>query len=227
LKAPDKGFVTAASLAGILVGASALGGLADRFGRKQMFVVEMIIFICFVVALTFSPNFVTLVIFLFGAGATLGCDYPTAHMVISESIPTSVRGRLVLSAFAFQAIGALFGTAAGFAILYENPDVAAWRWMYAAAIVPAILVLIGRLFITDSPRWLLTQGRTRDAEKATVRLLKHSPPYPKTVSCGIRRSRPSRRRPRSTATARYSPKCIAEPRSWPRSVVPARAGQAA
>jgi MFS transporter, putative metabolite transport protein len=182
LKASDKGFVTAASIAGILVGASALGGLADRFGRKQMFVVEMIIFTCFVVALTFSPNFVTLVIFLFGAGVALGCDYPTAHMVISESMPTSIRGRLVLSAFAFQAIGALVGTAVGFAILYENPHVTAWRWMYASAIVPAILVLIGRLFITDSPQWLLTKGRTQDAEQATVRLLKRSPEYPKIVA---------------------------------------------
>lgn len=182
LRASDEGFVTAASLAGILVGASALGGLADRFGRKRMFVVEMIIFACFVVALTFAPNFITLVIFLFGAGVALGCDYPTAHMVISESIPSSVRGRSVLSAFAFQAVGALFGTAVGFFILYEDPGVTAWRWMYAIAILPAILVVVARLYITDSPHWLLSKGRTQDAEHATHRLLKRSPEYPTKVS---------------------------------------------
>src|ERR1700761_2226642 len=134
LNAAEKGMVTASSLAGILVGATALGGLADSYGRKKMFIIEMIIFAVFLVGLTLAPNFITLVICLFGAGIALGCDYPTAHMVISESIATSMRGRLVLSAFAFQAIGAFFGTALGFGILYANPNLGAWRMMYAAAI---------------------------------------------------------------------------------------------
>ena len=62
------GLVTAATLAGILIGATALGGLSDKFGRKRMFIVEMVIFIAFLVALTFTPNFPLLVIFLFGIG---------------------------------------------------------------------------------------------------------------------------------------------------------------
>lgn len=117
LSATDKGLVTAASLAGILVGATALGGLADTFGRKRMFIAEMILFTVFLIAMTFAPNFPMLVLFLFGSGLALGCDYPTAHMVISESIPTSKRGRLVLSAFAFQAVGALIGALIGWVIL--------------------------------------------------------------------------------------------------------------
>jgi MFS family permease len=91
---------------------------------------------------------------------------------------------LVLSAFAFQAVGAFFGTALGFGILYANPDLGAWRWMYATAIVPAILVVIGRLYITESPHWLVSKGRTEDGEKATHKLLKRNPQYPKDVSLG-------------------------------------------
>lgn len=181
LSVADKGLVTAASLAGILVGATALGGLADAYGRKRMFIAEMILFVGFLIALTFAPNFITLVICLFGSGVALGCDYPTAHMVISESIPTSVRGRLVLSAFAFQAIGAFIGTAVGFAILYANPSVGAWRWMYASAILPAALVILGRLNITESPHWLVTKGRTEEGERETRKLLKRVPQYPKDV----------------------------------------------
>ncbi|MGA8157492.1 MAG: MFS transporter, partial [Rhodoplanes sp.] len=108
------GIVGAASLFGILIGASALGGLSDRFGRKPMFVFEMGLFIFFLVLIVFTPNFIWLVVCLFGMGLALGCDYPTAHLVISESTPTRSRGKLVLSAFGFQAAGALIGTAIGY-----------------------------------------------------------------------------------------------------------------
>lgn len=86
------GVITAASLFGILVGAVALGGLADRFGRKPMFVAEMVIFVLFLVALTFCTNYYFLIACLFGLGLSLGCDYPTAHMIISENIPSTSRG---------------------------------------------------------------------------------------------------------------------------------------
>ncbi|MYR08904.1 MFS transporter [Gordonia sp. SID5947] len=181
LSTTQQGFVSSASLAGILVGATALGGLADRFGRKRMFIAEMAIFAVFVTATTFAPNFVALVVFLFGAGIALGCDYPTAHMVISESTPTTRRGRLVLSAFGFQSVGAFAGTFLGFFILYHNPDVGAWRWMYATVIVPAIVVLIGRFFLPDSAHWLMSRGRREEAEAETQRLLARRPAYPTHV----------------------------------------------
>ncbi|GHC04936.1 MFS transporter [Cerasicoccus arenae] len=181
LSAADKGFVTAATLAGILVGASALGGLSDLVGRKTMFIAEMVIFTVFLIALSLAPNFFWLVVFLFGVGVALGCDYPTAHLVISESIPTSMRGRLVLSAFAFQAIGALMGTIIGCIILLKDPAPSAWRWMYATAIIPAVLVVIGRFFVTDSVHWLVSKGRMEDAEYETKRLLNRRPQYPKEV----------------------------------------------
>ena len=93
-----------------------LGGMSDRFGRKAMFIVEMIIFVAFLVGLVFAPNYFLIVICLFAIGLALGCDYPTAHMIISESIPSLSRGKLVLGAFAFQAIGALAGTAVGYGV---------------------------------------------------------------------------------------------------------------
>lgn len=182
LTTTQQGMVSSATLVGILIGATLLGSMADRYGRRRMFVVEMAVFATFVTATTFAPNFVTLVIFLIGAGLALGCDYPTAHMVISESTPTLRRGRLVLSAFGFQSVGALAGTMIGFFILYHNPDVQAWRWMYGVVIVPAILVLIGRLFIPDSPHWLLSKGRRADAERETGRLLWRNPRYPTGIN---------------------------------------------
>jgi putative MFS transporter len=147
----EHGVVGAASLFGILIGAIGLGGLSDYFGRKSMFVIEMIIFMIFLMLLVASPNYMWLVIFLFGLGVALGCDYPTAHLMISESIPSSARGPLVLAAFGFQALGALTGTVIGYVVLKNVPEIGAWRWMYATAIIPALLVTIGRFSITESP----------------------------------------------------------------------------
>jgi len=197
LSPTGKGIVGAATLAGIMVGAVALGGLADVYGRRRMFVIEMLVFVVFLAGLTVAPNFGWLVFFLFGVGLALGCDYPTAHLVISESIPSRDRGKLVLGAFAFQAVGALAGTALGFAILTLDPSLAAWRWMYAMAIVPAAFVVFARLFVSDSGQWLMSRGRRVEAEQELRRLLKRKPQYPKQVrlaeSAGSSHNNPHRR----------------------------------
>ena len=175
------GVVGAASLFGILIGAIGLGGLSDYFGRRSMFIVEMIIFMIFLVLLAASPNYFWLVVFLFGLGVALGCDYPTAHLIISESIPSSMRGRLVLGAFGFQALGAMTGTVVGYLVLKNIPEIGAWRWMYATAIIPALIVTISRFSITESAHWLLVRGRRDEARTQLARLLARWPTYPKSV----------------------------------------------
>jgi MFS transporter, putative metabolite transport protein len=178
LSAAQHGMIGAATLFGILIGASALGALSDYFGRKPMFIFEIGLFTLFLVLIVMSPGFIWFIVCLFGLGLALGCDYPTAHVMISESTPSRIRGRLVLGAFGFQAAGALAGTAVGYFALSLDPDVGAWRWMYGAAVVPALLVLIGRFFVTESPHWLAETGHRQKAEAELKRLLQRHPPYP-------------------------------------------------
>jgi MFS transporter, putative metabolite transport protein len=184
--AAEHGVIGAASLFGILVGAVGLGGLSDRFGRKPMFVAEMIIFTVFLALLCFCTNYVELVVCLLGLGLSLGCDYPTAHMIISENIPSTSRGKLVLGAFAFQAVGALGGTAVGYLVLSTLPEISAWRWMYASAIIPAILVTIGRFYIVESANWLSSRGEIVKAEQAVKKLLVRKPQYPAEIKLTAR-----------------------------------------
>lgn len=172
------GLVGAAPLAGILFGATLLGGLADRVGRKPLFVGEMFLFIAFLIAISLAPSLPLLVLFLFGMGLALGADYPTAHMVISEAIPSRTRGKLVIGAFGFQALGALTGVGVGVLVLSVAPDLSAWRWMYAAAIIPALLVALGRFSVPESANWLMARGNETGAKNALARLLQRDPPYP-------------------------------------------------
>jgi MFS family permease len=180
--AAEKGIVSAASLFGILLGAILLGGLSDYFGRKRMFIAEMIIFCAFLALLILCTSFLSLAICLFGLGMALGCDYPTAHMIISENIPSTSRGKLVLGAFGFQALGALGGTGVGCLCLVLVPNLDAWRWMFATALIPAIIVTVGRFFIPESANWLAVRGAHDKAEHAVKRLLHRVPQYPQNIA---------------------------------------------
>jgi MFS transporter, putative metabolite transport protein len=200
------GIVGAASLFGILVGAAGLGSLSDYFGRKRMFVIEMFIFMVFLTLLVFSPNYTMMVIYLFGIGVALGCDYPTAHLIISESTPSRSRGRLVLAAFGCQAVGALAGTVVGYVVLSNFPEASAWRWMYATVLVPGLVVTIGRFSVTESAPWLFARGMVKMAERDTMRLLRRDPPHPRTVTLGSNDSRAAgaRRAPENTLFALFN-----------------------
>lgn len=182
LNATEEGLVTATALAGIMVGAVFLGRLSDTLGRKTMFIAEMIIFTAFLFLMVFSPNLPLLLISLFGMGLALGCDYPTAHLMITETMPSSARARTVLGAFAFQAGGALAGAVIAVAVLALGPEsVSSWRTMFGIVTVPALLVTIGRFFIAGSPHWLLTQGRPEEAAKELSRVLSREPAYPESI----------------------------------------------
>ncbi|PVB59792.1 MFS transporter [Labrenzia sp. 011] len=181
LTAIEHGLVASAVLFGVLIGATALGGLADHYGRRAMFIAEMALFILFLLVLAVSPNLSVTLLALFGIGTALGCDYPTAHMVISESIPARSRGRMVLGAFSFQAIGAISGCGIAVLTLIWFPELNAWRWMYLVAVIPALLVFLGRFTVPESAVWLMVKGRVQEAEKALLHLLRRDPQYPSSV----------------------------------------------
>jgi MFS transporter, putative metabolite transport protein len=103
-----------------------------------------------------------------------GIALPTAHMVISESIPAALRGRLVLGAFSFQAVGAVLGTAIAAVVLGTDPRLEAWRIFYLIPVVPVSLVLWGRLFLPESSHWLVSRGQMERAQDQLRKLLGRS-----------------------------------------------------
>ena len=167
----QRGAVAAAGLVGILVGALAFGGLADRWGRRPVFIAEMGLLLIGLLLAGLSPDAGWLIGGLLIVGLALGADYPTAHLVIAESCPARLRGRLVLAAFSFQALGVVSGTALVALVLRLAPQLDAWRLCYLLPILPVLLLTVLRLQLPESSHWLLSRGQKAAAEAALERLL--------------------------------------------------------
>ena len=174
----ERGLVTAATLLGILIGALALGGLADRWGRRPVFIAAMALLLVGLLAAAFSPGPAALVGSLLLIGLALGADYPTGHLLISETIPAAIRGRLVLGSFSFQAVGAVAGTVLAAQVLAFRPALEAWRLFYLLPVPAVALVLAGRLLLPESSPWLVSRGFPQEAARQRARLLNLPAPLP-------------------------------------------------
>ena len=167
----QRGAVAAAGLFGVLVGSLVFGGLTDRWGRRPVFIAEMGLLLVGLLLAGFSPDAGWLIAGLLVVGLALGADYPTAHLVIAESCPPRLRGRLVLGAFSFQALGVVSGTALVSLVLRLVPQPGAWRLFYLLPILPVLLLTVLRLQLPESSHWLLSRGQHAAAQQALARLV--------------------------------------------------------
>lgn len=217
LSSLQKGLMSSSILFGILIGASVLGGLADMYGRKRMFIVAMLLFTLCLIGLALSPSVYWTICFNFGVGLALGCDYPTAHLMISENIPTNKRGKLVLGAFAFQSIGVFLGILVGIVVLTNIDDIDAWRIMYAIAILPAIIITIARCSIPESAHWLMNQNKEIEATHALRTLLKRTSQNPLVIKIDKTAEKPDmgwREGYKKLFSKKYRPKTLLASLPW-------------
>lgn len=167
----ELGLVTAAVQAGALVGALIGGFVADRLGRKRVFLLTMILFIVLAVAQAFAPSIVALIIIRFLIGIPLGSDIANGYAYIMESMPKGKREQMG-SRWQF-----MFGLGEVFAILVitvmyasgMNTDLL-WRIGLALGAVPAIILLLARLDLPETPLSLINRGRFAEAKQTSQRL---------------------------------------------------------
>jgi MFS family permease len=171
MNAATKGLVAVAAVAGAFFGALVFGQVADNIGRKGMFLVDIILFVVFSAASAVAWNPASLIAFRFILGIGIGADYPIGVSYIAECVPTRLRGRLLVGAFAFQALGSLLGVLVGLAILKLDPTLNAWRVMLAFGVLPAVVVVLMRGGLPESVRWHLARGNYEKASRAASALL--------------------------------------------------------
>ena len=141
-----------------------LGGwFTDKYGRKVLYLVDLVAIIGFSVAQFWVESALALFIWRLLIGIAVGADYPIATSLLAEFLPRKHRGPLlaamVLMWFAGAAVAYLVGE-----ILLQTMGDDAWRYVLASALVPGALFLIARSGTPESPRWLLAKGRIADAD---------------------------------------------------------------
>jgi len=157
------GLVAAASPLGAILGALVAGRLTDLIGRKLIYAIDLAMFVVFAALSSLAWDVTSLIAMRFLLGVGIGADYPISSTYVSEFMPARVRGRMIVGAFSFQAIGSLSGAAVGLIILLVYPEDNAWRLMLASGIIPALLVLFFRRDSPESARWCQAHGRTAEA----------------------------------------------------------------
>jgi MFS family permease len=163
----DVGLAGSAYLAGAVLGAIFFGWLTDRLGRKKLFFITLVVYLVATAATAFSWNLWSFLLFRFITGAGIGGEYAAINSTIQELIPARVRGWTDLVINGSFWVGAAMGALA--AIVLLDPAVIdpehGWRAAFLIGAVLAGIVFFMRLWLPESPRWLMTHGRADEAER--------------------------------------------------------------
>lgn len=154
--------IGASAFVGIFVGTILGGYLTDIIGRKVMFTLDVVAIAVLSVLCFFMQGALELVILRFFIGFFVGADYPIATSLIAEYTPKAHRAKSMGMVSASWYMGATAAAVVGF-LLLDWLD--GWRWMLGSALVPCIILLVGRHGIPESPLWLSRKGRLAEAQE--------------------------------------------------------------
>ena len=177
-------------VAGAVCGALLFGRLADRFGRKRLFLVTLSVYLVATLLTALTWNFSTFALCRFLTGLGIGGEYAAINSAIDELIPARVRGSADLAINGSFWIGAAAGAALSIVLLEPgrfDPDLG-WRLAFVLGSVLAVAILLVRRNLPESPRWLMTRGRLEEAEEVVrqieakvsrhhVLVTDHGPPF--------------------------------------------------
>jgi MFS family permease len=163
------GAAGSAYILGACLGALYFGRLADKIGRKKLFMLTLGIFLAGSVLTAFSMNFAWFLVCRFITGSGVGGEYSAIHSAVDELIPARVRGAVDLIIGGSYWIGTILGSLASLLLLDESlfaKDVG-WRLAFGLAAAMGFGILLVRRNVPESPRWLFLHGHEVEAERVT------------------------------------------------------------
>jgi MFS family permease len=167
LNAAQIGVAAAFYIAGACLGALFFGHLTDRFGRRNLFMLTLAVYLAATVAtaFAFAPWYFFIARFFTGSG--IGGEYAAINSAIDELIPARVRGRVDLIINGTYWLGSAAGAAGALVLLDTShfPANIGWRLAFGVGAIFGIFVLLVRRNVPESPRWLFIHGRSEEAER--------------------------------------------------------------
>jgi MFS transporter, putative metabolite:H+ symporter len=157
LTSEQVGWIGSINSIGMAVGAVFFGAMADRVGRKNVFIITLLLFS---IASGLSAAVSTLSLFLilrFLIGMGLGGELPVASTLVSESVEASKRGRVVVLLESFWAVGWILAALISYFIIPAY----GWRVALLLSAVPALYALYLRLKLPDSPKYTELEKKQR------------------------------------------------------------------
>jgi MFS family permease len=162
----DVGFSNSAYLAGAVLGALGFGWLTDRIGRKKLFFITLALYLTATAATALSWSVASYALFRFLTGAGIGGEYTAINSTIQELVPARYRGWTDLVINGSFWIGAAMGATSAIILLdlhLIGADLG-WRLAYLTGACLGLVVFVMRMWIPESPRWLMIHGRPDQAE---------------------------------------------------------------
>jgi sugar porter (SP) family MFS transporter len=147
-------FAVGIALAGALLGSASAGYCTDRWGRRWMLLVTALGFGLFSVLSGLAVGLVSFSVARLFVGACIGMASLTVPLYIAEMSPARIRGALV----SLNQLAITIGIGVAYFVDYFFATSGSWRWMFASAVFPALVLLIGMIFLPESPRWLARKG---------------------------------------------------------------------
>jgi MFS family permease len=162
----EVGLTASAYLAGTVLGAIIFSYWTDRQGRKKWFMLTLLLYLTATVLTAFAWNLASFMCFRFLTGAGIGGEYAAINSAIDELIPARRRGHTDLAINGTWWLGTALG--AMLSIVFLNPllipEHVGWRLCFGFGAILGIAIVLLRRALPESPRWLMTHGRTKDAE---------------------------------------------------------------
>lgn len=162
LTSSQAGLVASATFAGMFVGAAGWGLIADRVGRRKVFLLTVLLDALFGLLSALSPNLTVLIIFRFLTGTAIGGTLPVDYAVMAEYLPVKQRGRFLVYLESFWALGTILVAFLAWLFIPLLPATG-WRYLLAISALPGVLGYWIRRSIPESPRFLLLQGHGEEA----------------------------------------------------------------
>ncbi|MBP0594674.1 MFS transporter [Paraburkholderia sp. LEh10] len=161
----DVGLAGSAYIAGAVLGALGFGWLTDRLGRRKLFFITLALYLAATAATAFSWNLTSFLVFRFLTGAGIGGEYTAINSTIQEFTPARVRGHTDLAINGTFWVGAALAALGSLVLLDPHvlPGDWGWRACFFIGAVLALAILPMRMWIPESPRWLLTHGKEKEA----------------------------------------------------------------